>query len=657
MRDENTLNLYYLELCDTWTRLCQHGYLLMSEAIIECISPRTGIKSSLKEHVQAVVTSYILWVSNDKPYYFDYSEEFTVQNSNGDNKYQIKFSTTSIDSISNYLSEPSIAKKLSGNVLCNAHMEALQTGLLNIYKFAHITFVDEHPGSAERTGGNRYSKRIYFSSLVDSFHAVVTQNSNSFQTYANKVISGDDYTSDPFHNVFGEFWSPFVDITKFKDQNQTDMESLATAAAEKNYFHENGTARILKSYLSENLHPFIKIDTHTVTNSPNITRKTITQRNAHFKNYLKRSEILQNILKPNYCTEESEEQVKPEIKENSQEFSAIQNNKTIIRVIHHNIPKINDDLPLNLILSGVPGTGKSFLINEIIKDYFNINQYLEIEESIENILKINVHSETKNSSLMQGISVSLNQDGNVFYAEKQGAILNLILTAIQYPNIPFLVVLEEIQENSLNLLIGDLIYLIEPDKRVDLTQYTSIDFNSIWDLINTIILDTDSDYINLPALVSNDEKKKLILPNNVYFICTANHRDDRKIIEDNLLRRFHFLEVFPRYEVIKNAEVRDFLIQLNDRIANQFEHLESEHMLSGHASWMNIDNKTDFWRTFSKFLTDMRKIKQVDFSDIKNILTGLQLPFDIQFELNKYNNYHALFSFVQSNCKYQFMDS
>ena len=48
--------------------------------------------------------------------------------------------------------------------------------------------------------------------------------------------------------------------------------------------------------------------------------------------------------------------------------------------------------------------------------------------------------------------------------------MNFILKAICIPDKKFALVLEEIQENSLNELIGDLIYLIEEEKRTS-TKY------------------------------------------------------------------------------------------------------------------------------------------------------------------------------------------
>ncbi len=65
---------------------------------------------------------------------------------------------------------------------------------------------------------------------------------------------------------------------------------------------------------------------------------------------------------------------------------------------------------------------------------------------------------------LQGIGIN-SHEGVIEYKEKQGLILNFIQKATFCPLQPFALILEEIQENSLNELIGDLIYLIEDSKR------------------------------------------------------------------------------------------------------------------------------------------------------------------------------------------------
>jgi hypothetical protein len=227
----------------------------------------------------------------------------------------------------------------------------------------------------------------------------------------------------------------------------------------------------------------------------------------------------------------------------------------------------NIDFPhKNILLKGVPGTGKSKTIDNIIENN------LEISELQDNVLRINIHSASSNSDLMQGISISTNDNNDILYEEKKGAVLNHIFKAMYKPNQPFVLVLEEIQENSLNELIGDLIYLIEKDKRtlIALDDEQELSYEELFRQVEP------KHFVELPNLVKNSESNtKMIMPDNLYVFCTSNYRDDRKVIEDNLLRRFDVVEIYPKYFdeswvdgdgelIFKSEDVSDFLAKLNE---------------------------------------------------------------------------------------------
>ena len=212
----------------------------------------------------------------------------------------------------------------------------------------------------------------------------------------------------------------------------------------------------------------------------------------------------------------------------------------------------------NLLLKGVPGTGKSHIIDKIIK------QDLGLENKSANVLRINIHSASSNADLMQGIAITT-ESNQVAYKEKQGLIFEHIRKACFSPYEPFVLVLEEIQENSLNELIGDLIYLCEDKKRAKIHELDNSIFDDkkeyeYQDLIKLYIDEIKKlqksqgkeelvHTVEIPNLVSTGKTRKLIMPDNLFIFCTSNYRDDKKVIEDNLLRRFDVIKVYPQYSI------------------------------------------------------------------------------------------------------------
>ena len=318
--------------------------------------------------------------------------------------------------------------------------------------------------------------------------------------------------------------------------------------------------------------------------------------------------------------------------ENTQKEVRFKENKEIEKLTFSDKAKGNLDFSYkNILFKGVPGTGKSETIKNIITDK------LDMKELADNVLRINIHSASSNSDLMQGISISTTNDNeNVLYREKQGAILNHIFKAIYKPKQPFVLVLEEIQENSLNELIGDLIYLIEDKKRtivdLDIPDDTEIAYDELFEKINEKAKENDKslDYVELPSLVENSQNNtKMIVPDNLFIFCTSNYRDDKKVIEDNLLRRFDVIEIYPKYkDIYKSDDIPKFLEKLNDEILKQFkDETHPDRYLIGHANWLDIkeedneDNLVSFYKALLKVIIEFKEIREIDFySEVKPIL-------------------------------------
>lgn len=292
----------------------------------------------------------------------------------------------------------------------------------------------------------------------------------------------------------------------------------------------------------------------------------------------------------------------------------------------------------NLLLNGVPGTGKSYFFEQLCKDtIFAVEDETQFRcqtlESIrqEQILRINVHDALNNAELMQGIAVMTKQN-NIQYVEKHGLVLKQVMKAIALPSLPFVIILEEIQENSLNRIIGDLIFLMEESRRTD--------FSVVGDqpelLENGINIEGisarcrengENNIVTLPSLVEKDAEFQLCMPSNLFLFCTSNYREDKKVLEDNLMRRFQVVEKYPNPSVVQNAVARQFLKDLNDGIMSvlQKSEMHPERFLIGHAIWMGVHDLSNFARVLSKVVIEFKDIKEIEWSTFKNILEKTQL--------------------------------
>ncbi len=286
------------------------------------------------------------------------------------------------------------------------------------------------------------------------------------------------------------------------------------------------------------------------------------------------------------------------------------------------------EIPFNILLKGVPGTGKSKMVDGLIEKLGAVGNQ---------VLRINIHNGTSNSDLMQGIAVK-SENQRIVYSEKQGAVLEHLLNAILHPNQNYVLVLEEIQENSLNKIIGDLIYLIETEKRTKIKAKAIFNhFKNAFELVQILNENGEihpSNIIKIPSLIENEKPRSLIVPDNFYVFCTSNYRDDKKIIEDNLLRRFEVIELYPDETTIKNDNVRKFFISMNNSIESVMREFDAhpDRYTIGHASWMNEEN---ICKPLLKMIIEFKDVKNIDFNTTKQILNKIEtdiINFDLSIE-------------------------
>lgn len=205
-------------------------------------------------------------------------------------------------------------------------------------------------------------------------------------------------------------------------------------------------------------------------------------------------------------------------------------------------------------------------------------------------------------------------DGKIHYEVKDGVFLRFCRKAkedLENGNKnTFLFVIDEINRANISKVFGELITLIEDNKRIDYK---------------------DGKWTGMTATLPYSGES-FGVPSNVYILGTMNTADRSISMMDTALRRrFEFVEKMPDSDVIRenvgdngilgNIDVAEVLDVLNKRIRVLYDR---EHTL-GHAFFMGIESIEELQKTFeNKILPLLQEYFYDDFRKIKAVLNDSQ---------------------------------
>jgi hypothetical protein len=235
----------------------------------------------------------------------------------------------------------------------------------------------------------------------------------------------------------------------------------------------------------------------------------------------------------------------------------------------------------NLILAGAPGTGKTYNTRDLAlsivrmsgSDKDRVDNYDELRQSGQ-IEFVTFHQSMDYEDFIEGIKSKLN-NGGITYEVEDGVFKRICKKAEKDPHNNYVLIIDEINRGNVSKIFGELISLIEADKRLgELGALTA----------------------RLPY-----SKELFGVPSNVYLIGTMN-TTDRSVgsVDYAIRRRFAFYTLKSDKSIVENSYTSDKdkkqPVELFGAVANYIQknktEMDVDDLMVGHSYFMYREGET-----------------------------------------------------------------
>lgn len=297
---------------------------------------------------------------------------------------------------------------------------------------------------------------------------------------------------------------------------------------------------------------------------------------------------------------------------------------------HENCPNVNYSNRLAPFIFEKNENSEWYLTEDGIKFVEeNLSEQLEQLSAKNNTRKLEdfykfltFHQSYSYEEFVEGIKPQIRTDeecSSVSYEYNKGIFKEICQQANSDPDNNYLLIIDEINRGNISKIFGELITLIEIDKRVMPNGERIFE--------NTITKDEQL-LVTLPYT-----KSKFGVPNNLYILGTMN-TSDRSIasIDIALRRRFKFIEMMPNSNLVADfgCNFKEIFEKLNNKIKIL---LDRDHQI-GHSYFIrtkyadaDINILKEIW--FSEILPLLNEYFYCDWEKLKLIIPGFIKKLDV----------------------------